>query len=368
MKLKPLGDRVVVEREEAKETTAGGIVLPDTAKDKPRRARSWPSATGGSPRTASAASCRSRSATRAVHLLRRRGVQDRRRQEGAADARGRHSRRARLIETRFRAFRRNTESHSSLIWECTTDGSQDDRVRSGSPPGDAARDREAGPRGQGDARAARPQRHHPEVVRLADGDQGRRDRRQGNRAGRQVRGHGRQDGQGGRQQDLRRGRRRHDHGDRDGRGDLQRRPQGRRRRRQPHADEAGHGQGGRRHRRAAPQDEHQGHHQDRDRAGRDGGLQLRLRDRQDDRRGHREGRQGRRDHGRGRQDPQDRGRVGRGHAVRPRLPEPLLRHQPDHDGGGARGRLHPDPREEDLGWSRTWCRCWRRSPRPASRS
>ena len=65
--------------------------------------------------------------------------------------------------------------------------------------------------------------------------------------------------------------------------------------------------------------------QDRDRAGRDRCLELRFRDRQDDRRGHREGRQGRRDHGRRRQDAQDRGRVGRGHAVRPRLPEPVLR-------------------------------------------
>ncbi len=37
LKLKPLGDRVVVEREEAKKTTAGGIVLPDTAKDKPQK-------------------------------------------------------------------------------------------------------------------------------------------------------------------------------------------------------------------------------------------------------------------------------------------------------------------------------------------
>ena len=37
---------------------------------------------------------------------------------------------------------------------------------------------------------------------------------------------------------------------------------------------------------------------------------------------------------------------------------------PDHDGGGARGPLHPDPREEDLGRSRTWCRCWRRWRRP----
>jgi chaperonin GroES len=39
MKLQPLGDRVVVEREEAKTTTAGGIVLPDTAKDKPQKGK-----------------------------------------------------------------------------------------------------------------------------------------------------------------------------------------------------------------------------------------------------------------------------------------------------------------------------------------
>ena len=39
MKIQPLGDRVVVEREEAKQTTAGGIVLPDTAKEKPQRGR-----------------------------------------------------------------------------------------------------------------------------------------------------------------------------------------------------------------------------------------------------------------------------------------------------------------------------------------
>ena len=39
MKLQPLGERVVVEREESKGTTAGGIVLPDTAKDKPQRGK-----------------------------------------------------------------------------------------------------------------------------------------------------------------------------------------------------------------------------------------------------------------------------------------------------------------------------------------
>jgi len=37
VKLQPLGDRVVVEREASVEKTAGGIVLPDTAKDKPSR-------------------------------------------------------------------------------------------------------------------------------------------------------------------------------------------------------------------------------------------------------------------------------------------------------------------------------------------
>ncbi len=37
LKLQPLGDRVVVERAESEQVTAGGIVLPDTAKDKPTR-------------------------------------------------------------------------------------------------------------------------------------------------------------------------------------------------------------------------------------------------------------------------------------------------------------------------------------------
>ena len=37
MKLVPLDDRVVVRRLEAEEKTAGGIVLPDTAKEKPQR-------------------------------------------------------------------------------------------------------------------------------------------------------------------------------------------------------------------------------------------------------------------------------------------------------------------------------------------
>lgn len=39
LKLQPLGDRVVIEREESEAITAGGIVLPDSAKDKPSRGK-----------------------------------------------------------------------------------------------------------------------------------------------------------------------------------------------------------------------------------------------------------------------------------------------------------------------------------------
>lgn len=37
--LKPLGDRVVVQRIEEEAKTRGGIVLPDTAKEKPQKAK-----------------------------------------------------------------------------------------------------------------------------------------------------------------------------------------------------------------------------------------------------------------------------------------------------------------------------------------
>jgi chaperonin GroES len=39
MILQPLGDRLLVEALEEEETTVGGIVLPDTAKEKPQRGR-----------------------------------------------------------------------------------------------------------------------------------------------------------------------------------------------------------------------------------------------------------------------------------------------------------------------------------------
>ena len=39
MNVVPLGDKIVVKRVEAEDVTAGGIVLPDSAKQKPQRGR-----------------------------------------------------------------------------------------------------------------------------------------------------------------------------------------------------------------------------------------------------------------------------------------------------------------------------------------
>ena len=39
MKIRPLADKVLVERLEAESTTAGGIVLPDSAKEKPQKGK-----------------------------------------------------------------------------------------------------------------------------------------------------------------------------------------------------------------------------------------------------------------------------------------------------------------------------------------
>ena len=39
MKFRPLHDRVLVQREESEEKTAGGIIIPDTAKEKPMQGK-----------------------------------------------------------------------------------------------------------------------------------------------------------------------------------------------------------------------------------------------------------------------------------------------------------------------------------------
>ena len=57
MNIRPLGDKVIVERLEAEAVTAGGIVLPDSAKEKPKRGGSSASATENCSMMAPAARC-----------------------------------------------------------------------------------------------------------------------------------------------------------------------------------------------------------------------------------------------------------------------------------------------------------------------
>lgn len=39
--IKPLEDRILVQPLEAEQTTASGLVIPDTAKEKPQEGRDW---------------------------------------------------------------------------------------------------------------------------------------------------------------------------------------------------------------------------------------------------------------------------------------------------------------------------------------
>jgi len=51
VKIRPLQDRVIVKRIEEEEKTKGGIIIPDTAKEKPQEGRLWLSVREKSTRT-----------------------------------------------------------------------------------------------------------------------------------------------------------------------------------------------------------------------------------------------------------------------------------------------------------------------------
>lgn len=46
MKIKPLGDRILVEQTKAEEKTASGIIIPDSAKEKPQEGKVMAVGTG----------------------------------------------------------------------------------------------------------------------------------------------------------------------------------------------------------------------------------------------------------------------------------------------------------------------------------
>ena len=52
MNIRPLYDRIVVKRIAQQESTINGIVIPDSAQEKPQEGESWPSAMAGGWKTA----------------------------------------------------------------------------------------------------------------------------------------------------------------------------------------------------------------------------------------------------------------------------------------------------------------------------
>ncbi len=161
-----------------------------------------------------------------------------------------------------------------------------------------------------------------------------------------LREHGRADGPRGRLEDQRHCRRRHDDRDRSRAGHRPRGRQGRCRRHEPDGPEARHRPRHHRGREGHPDPRQEGEVLRRGRAGRHDLGERRQVDRRHDRACDAEGRQRGRHHGRRGQDRRDRARRRRGHAVRPRLPLPVLHHERGEDGRRARGPLHPHPREE----------------------
>ena len=63
MKFRPLHDRVVIKRIEAEEKTSGGIIIPDTAKEKPQEGEVIAVGPGGRDEGASSSLSTSRSVT-----------------------------------------------------------------------------------------------------------------------------------------------------------------------------------------------------------------------------------------------------------------------------------------------------------------
>ena len=63
MKFRPLHDRVVVKRIDAEEKTAGGIIIPDTAKEKPSQGEVVAVGPAAATKPASSSRSTSRSAT-----------------------------------------------------------------------------------------------------------------------------------------------------------------------------------------------------------------------------------------------------------------------------------------------------------------
>ncbi len=162
MKIRPLQDRIVVKRVESETKTKGGIIIPDTAKEKPLEGEVVAVGNGkvlqgrqGSPARREG---RRQGAVRQVH--RHRGQA--RRRGARAPPRGRRPRRDRVRRTELRQPNAGRPRGREDEHGCQADRLQPRRPRSHPHGREHARRR-----GQGHARPQGPQRRHREELGLA---------------------------------------------------------------------------------------------------------------------------------------------------------------------------------------------------------
>ena len=231
------------------EMTKSGIVLPDTAKEKPQEGTILAVGPGqildDGKREAMDVKERRQGPLRQV---RRDRVQGRRRGAPHRQPEG-HPRDRRGLTPRRRTGACAPSTPASTSRRDTRLG-QATHLRRDRSSLAQARHRPPRRRRQGHDRPQGPQRRARQEVRLADDHQRRRDDRPRHRARGPVREHGRAAPQGSRDQDRRRRRRRHDHRGRARPGDGRRGPPDRHRRRQPDGRQARHREG--RRRRSSP--------------------------------------------------------------------------------------------------------------------
>ena len=188
MKFRPLHDRIVVRRVDAEEKTKGGIIIPDTAKEKPQEGEVIAVGPGGRDDSGKliAARCQGRRPDPVRQMVgnrdqarwRRTPHHEGERRHGRDRERGDAGPQSRLISEAF-----EFQSHICGVRRHVCKGSE---ILAGSAGKDDSRDRRSGERGARHAGSEGPQCRDGEELRRAAHHQGRRHRRQGNRTRRQI--------------------------------------------------------------------------------------------------------------------------------------------------------------------------------------
>ena len=199
MKFRPLHDRVVVRRLDAEEKTAGGIIIPDTAKEKPMEGEVIAVGPGARNEQGQLVALDVKAGDRILFgkwsgtevKLDGEELLIMKESDIMGIIEGTPPPRRRPPDCRCA---RSHQTDSTTRTKEDTHGCQGRSLRRRCPRAHAARRRHPRRRGEGHARPEGPQRGARQELRRAAHHQGRRDRRQGNRAGRQVREHGRADG------------------------------------------------------------------------------------------------------------------------------------------------------------------------------